>query len=263
MSCRLPLVSRLAAVLAVVGCLLLPSAGCMVSASRLASCRAQHQQLCEQNKTLQAELANVNAQNGQLDYDLTQAESELIAMNGHDRRRAAFFDSRAGGNLPRVVSDRLAELAARYPSLHYDARAGVAKLDADVLFSMGDSELQPRARELLREFAAILEIDDARELRLMVVGHTDDQQIDGAEARMLYPNNWHLGAGRALTVVDFLRAGGLREDRIGISTYGPYQPVAANDSDANRERNRRVELFLLAPDVSVVGWTETLTSVYR
>ena len=263
MSCRLPTASRWGAVLAIACCSLLPAGGCMVPASRLASCRAQYQQLSERNKSLQTQLANLNAEHRQLSSDLNQSESELIALDNRDRRRAAFFDSHSGGRVPPSVSGQLAALAARYPSLHFDPRAGVAKLDADVLFATGDVELQPRARQLLKEFAAVMETDAARDMRLMVVGHTDDQRVGGTEARALYPNNWHLGAARALAVTDFLRAGGLREDRIGISTYGRYQPVAANDSLANRQRNRRVELFLLAPDVPVVGWTETFTSVYR
>jgi flagellar motor protein MotB len=43
---------------------------------------------------------------------------------------------------------------------------------------------------------------------------------------------------------------------------GPHQPIAPNTSEENRRKNRRVELFVTAPEVPVIGWTETVPSLY-
>jgi chemotaxis protein MotB len=248
--------------------------GCLVPASRVAVYREQYQQLCEKNKALEAQLLNLDAHSRKLESELAMTEGELTTTDRRNRaarsrlqnfqnERDEIYRRFGQGVLPSDVGQQLAALARRYPGLHYDEPSGAAKLDTDILFATAEAELQPRVRQMLDEFLAILKSDEARELRVMVVGHTDDRRIEGDEARDIYPNNWHLGAARALSVSDYLRVRGLREDRLGIATYGMFQPIAANSSEPNRQRNRRVELFLIAPEVPVVGWTETFTRVYR
>ncbi|NIP84432.1 MAG: OmpA family protein [Planctomycetales bacterium] len=248
--------------------------GCLVPASRVAAYREQYQQLCAQNQALEAQLRNLDAHSRKLESQLVLTEDELQTADRRgqvDRRRLENFQHErdeiyrrfGSGPLPSGVGQQLAELARRYPGLHYDEPSGAAKLDADILFATAEADLRPEGRQMLDEFLAILKSDSARTLRVMVVGHTDDRRIEGQQARDIYPNNWHLGAARALSVSDYLRVRGLREDRLGVATYGKFQPIVANSSEPNRQRNRRVELFLIAPEVPVVGWTETFTRVYR
>jgi chemotaxis protein MotB len=97
----------------------------------------------------------------------------------------------------------------------------------------------------------------------MVVGHTDGRGIKGREARQKYPNNWHLSAARAVSVVERLREAGLPENRMGVAGFAQYQPISPNDTAGSRKKNRRVEIFVVGPETPVVGWTETLNSVYR
>jgi chemotaxis protein MotB len=219
-------------------------------------------------------VANLDAHSRKLEEQLGGAEFELESLdrsNRADRRRLRNFQRereeiyRRFGEvgIPTAVNDMLAELAQRYQGLNYDPETGVAKLDADILFDTAQAELRPEASKLLTEFAVILRTPEARDLRIMAVGHTDDRKVEGADVRDVYPNNWHLGAARALAVTDFLRVRGVNESRMGMASYGRYQPIVSNSSDPNRQRNRRVELFLIASDVPVVGWTETLPSVYR
>ncbi|MFP6612916.1 MAG: OmpA family protein [Pirellulales bacterium] len=251
----------------------LPTAGCMVPAARMAACRSHFKTLNQRAQTLEDQLVRAEDHGRQLEEQLLQAESELgtLDRNGRtNRRRLANFQferaqlyRRFGSGVAAVVSDQLAGLADRFPSLYYDPASGVAKLDSDVLFDTAHAELQPQARELLGEFAAILRGAEAADLRLMIVGHTDDQIIKGDEASNHFPNNWHLGAARALAVSDFLRVRGVDEQRMGIASYSKYQPIVENSLPGNRQKNRRVEIFIIAPDVPVVGWTESFTNVYR
>ena len=248
--------------------------GCLVPASHVATYRQQYQEVCEKNKALETKLLELDAHGRRLEGQLSMTEGELTTadrlgrtdrgrlenfMNERDNIYRRFGD----GSLPQSVGRQLAELAQRHPGLHYDPATGAAKLDADVLFASAESELQPQARQLLSEFAAILKSEQAQDLRLMIVGHTDDRKIEGDSARNIYANNWHLGASRALAVSDYLRVRGVKESRLGVATYGKFQPIVANSSAPNRQKNRRVEMFLIAPEVPIVGWTETFTSVYR
>ena len=248
--------------------------GCLVPSSRVATYRQQYQRLCEKNKALETRLLSLDAHSRKLEGQLTRAEDELAALdhrgradrrrlNNYEAERDAIYGRLGQGSIPPSVSGQLAELARRYPSIHYDDRTGVAKLDADVLFDTAQADLRSNAKDILAEFATIMRGPDAHAMRMMVVGHTDDRRVEGAAARNVYPNNWHLGSARALAVVDYLRVRGVGEDRMGMASYGKFQPVVANSSEPNRQRNRRVELFLIAADVPVVGWTETMPGVYR
>ena len=44
------------------------------------------------------------------------------------------------------------------------------------------------------------------------------------------------------------------KDRMGVAGYSMFQPLVANKDDESRQRNRRVEIFVLAPDAAVAGW---------
>ena len=65
------------------------------------------------------------------------------------------------------------------------------------------------------------------------------------------------------TLVTAVKAAGLAEERMGVSGFGPSQPVSPNDTADARQRNRRVEIFVVGPETPVVGWTETHGSVYQ
>ena len=80
--------------------------------------------------------------------------------------------------------------------------------------------------------------------------------------RERFASNFHLSTARALAVADQLRRQGLSERRIGVAGFGPHQPVAPTPQPGHRQKNRRVEIFVMAPDVPVVGWTDSGSSVY-
>jgi chemotaxis protein MotB len=207
--------------------------------------------LTEQGRAQLAEIEN-------LKIHARHVEDQLIAAEQGLARRHL-----SGSGMPGDVSGRLAALAERYPSLQYDPRTGISKLDTDVLFDSGDAELKPDADRILGEIAEIFSAPEAQQLKLMVVGHADSQGIKGRELRERYPTNWHLSAGRALTVAGWLRKAGIPETRMGVAGFGQYQPIAANDSPEARERNRRVEIYVLGPETPVVGWADTTGGLYR
>jgi OOP family OmpA-OmpF porin len=101
------------------------------------------------------------------------------------------------------------------------------------LFDLDKAELKPESKPQVDEIAALLKDDPA--LKLMVVGHTDNQ---GAAA-----HNIELSKKRADAVASVLQAQyGIAADRPLALGMGSAAPVASNDTDAGRAKNRRVEL---------------------
>ena len=111
-------------------------------------------------------------------------------------------------------------------------------LPGDLLFDTGKADLKPSALDTLRQVADAIRITD---YRVNVVGHTDSVPIHSEK----FATNWELSAIRACTVARYLiEQMNLSPARFYISGYAYLQPVAPNDTPANRTSNRRVELIL-------------------
>jgi OmpA-OmpF porin, OOP family len=114
------------------------------------------------------------------------------------------------------------------------ALAADGKLDLyGILFDIDKTDLKPESKTTLDEVAKLLKSDPA--LKLEVAGHTDN--TGSAE------HNMRLSAGRAAAVVNTLVTSyGIDKARLQPNGYGDTKPVAPNDTDQNRAKNRRVEL---------------------
>lgn len=117
------------------------------------------------------------------------------------------------------------------------ARELIISLTDTITFPSGQATLNPAATPLLSRVAAIAA--DYPELFLEISGHTDDRPVATAE----FPSNWELSAARASRVARaLLEQGGIDPTRISTRGYAHYQPLYANDSEAHRAANRRVEI---------------------
>jgi OmpA-OmpF porin, OOP family len=102
-----------------------------------------------------------------------------------------------------------------------------------ILFDTGKSVIKPESAQAIGEIAKLIGADPS--LKVYVVGHTDNVgTLDG---------NMRLSQERAEAVVQTLvRTHGVAAARLRSFGGGPYSPVASNDSEAGRAKNRRVEL---------------------
>ena len=101
-----------------------------------------------------------------------------------------------------------------------------------IYFDTGKAELKPESQKAIGEIVKLLKADAA--LKVFVVGHTDN--AGGVEANM------KLSGERAHAVVQAMQKGGIDASRLKSFGNGPYAPVASNDQEAGRAKNRRVEL---------------------
>ncbi|SNX55511.1 flagellar motor protein MotB [Thermoanaerobacterium sp. RBIITD] len=108
-----------------------------------------------------------------------------------------------------------------------------------VLFDTGSADIKPESLNTLTKFAQILK--DAKR-PIIVEGHTDNVPISNST----YKSNWELSTTRAVNVVKyFIDIQKMNPELLSAAGYGEYHPVAPNDSDANRSKNRRVDIVIL------------------
>ncbi|GAA5221189.1 OmpA family protein [Membranihabitans marinus] len=114
-------------------------------------------------------------------------------------------------------------------------------LSQELLFAKGSNVIDNQGRKALIQLASVLR--DNREININVEGHTDS---DGTPFR-----NWQLSVERATAVVQILTANGLNPERIIASGRAFYSPVAPNDTEENKNLNRRTEI-ILEPNLEIL-----------
>ena len=127
-----------------------------------------------------------------------------------------------------------------------DSARGLIVNMSDVLFDIGKYTLRPETREKLAKISGIVLAHPG--LRLDVEGHAD---ATGSEDL-----NQKLSENRAAAVRDYMLAQGLNGDAVTARGLGKTQPIAPNDTIANRQKNRRVEMVISG---EIIGTKLTVT----
>lgn len=117
---------------------------------------------------------------------------------------------------------------------------GIAIKIADpIAFDIGKAVLKPAFSNILDGIVKVLAKIPDSEIR--VEGHTDDIPINTRE----FPSNWELSSARALSVIKFLyRQGGINPSLLSAVGYGEFRPISSNDTPENRQKNRRIEIYV-------------------
>lgn len=132
------------------------------------------------------------------------------------------------------------ELAQGDMSLSMEARGLVVTVLERVLFDSGKAELKPSAREVLDKVAEVIKKRLDKNM-VYVEGHTDNVPIKYSR----WKSNWELSTARATEVIHyFIEQRGIPPQNLAATGYGPYHPVASNESEEGRALNRRVELVI-------------------
>ncbi len=256
--CRLVLMT--CGVVTVTGCYCVPPHYLQQAQLRTQTLYRQNQQLAMERDGYGQSLGALSSENQSLKQNLDIANRRLDNLQSSnsqlEQRVQNLLASARSGSSP--LSDdstrRLEELRRKYPQFEFDPATGVSKFDSDLLFATGSDEVRAEGMQVLNEFANIMNQPDAQHLRVLVVGHTDDKPISKPGTKAKHPTNWHLSTNRANSVVLAMKKHGVIEKRMEAAGCSMFQPVTANTDDNARAKNRRVEIFVLAPDAAVAGW---------
>ncbi|PIE31012.1 hypothetical protein CSA57_01455 [candidate division KSB3 bacterium] len=112
-----------------------------------------------------------------------------------------------------------------------------------IVFSTGSAKINANGLKILTRVAEVLK-DHLEGRVIRVEGHTDSQII-GPDLQKIYPSNWHLSVIRAVNVVRYLEdVVKIPPEKLYAVGFGPYHPVADNETEAGRALNRRIEIVL-------------------
>jgi type VI secretion system protein ImpK len=144
----------------------------------------------------------------------------------------------AASQTPRLQRFLEAEIRDGLLTVRDEADRSVVVLRGDGLFASGSDRVLDRYASVLARVAEALNSVDGN---VLVNGFSDDQPIRSVR----FPSNWQLSQARAEAVKKMISARVAKPERLRAEGRGEADPLAPNDSVANRARNRRVEVTLL------------------
>lgn len=227
-----------------IGCNMVPQQTLRQSQVRAVQLAGQNRQLSQNNMALKSNLDVSNQRLANLNNERTLLQQRYVNL------------LKQQSPLSPEATRQLEALKKKYPLFQFDPKNGVSRIGVDILFNSGSDVVNKKtAPEILGEFARIMNQGDAKHLNILVVGHTDDRRIARDNTRSKHATNWHLSTNRANAVLTSLQKLGVESSRLGVAGYGPNQPLVPNSDDTARQKNRRVEIFVLHSDAVVARWS--------
>ena len=208
---------------------------------RLADAQRLNAELKRQYASLQGSLDKSLLQNNQGSINISKLVDEINASNRYIKQLVEAKSKSDSLNL--VLTNNLTRSLTRDELQEVDVQVlkGVVyvSLADNMLYRSGSYEVNDRAKTTLSKIAKILA--DYREFEVLVEGNTDNVPISRPNIR----NNWDLSALRASSVVQVLqRDFGISPQRLSAAGRGEYNPVATNDTELGRQRNRRTQIII-------------------
>lgn len=117
-----------------------------------------------------------------------------------------------------------------------------------ILFDSGSAEIKKDGKKVLDRVAEILKKVTDKQIR--IEGHTDNVPI-GPKILKKFPSNWELSSSRAVNVVKYLHEKGIDPKLTSATGYSEFNPVASNDTDEGKAKNRRIEIVLAPLDADM------------
>lgn len=177
-------------------------------------------------------VGTVNPQKSTLDDEANKRQQEFEEKERKERELQ---------DLLKVVNQYVSEHNLQAQVLALDTERGIAITLNDLfLFDLGKADLKADAFPVLEKMASLF---PTLNTKISIEGHTDNLPIATGS---VYKDNWRLSSERSLSVLRyFTETAKLPAAMFKSIAYADTTPVAPNDSVANRQKNRRVEIIVL------------------
>ena len=240
----------------------------------LENCRTENNQLTADYQSAKETIAANNARIKSLEDQLAQARESAAALQGSLDNSLRNANSN-NINISKLVDQinesnqyirHLVEVKSKSDSLNMVltnnltrslSREELKEVDVQVLkgvvyisladnmlYKSGSYEVNERAEQTLSKIAKI--ITDYKDYDVLIEGNTDNVTINTANDKMKnIRNNWDLSCLRAASVVQYLQDRfGVNPKRLTAGGRGEYNPIATNDTELGKQRNRRTQIII-------------------
>ena len=203
-----------------------------------------------------AAIAENSRKNRELLAQLEAKEQALAAENSRleELRRQLQDRSERVAELEKVIADKDAAMTKlknaissaltnfEGKGLTVEQRDGkvYVSMENKLLFESGSWAVGANGRQAVKQLGSVLA--DNPEIAILIEGHTDNVPYTGTGA---LSGNWDLSTKRATAIVNILRENpNINPENLTAAGRGEFAPIATNETDSGRARNRRIEVIL-------------------
>jgi len=199
--------------------------------------------LTKKVEDLSTEVSRLTEQNRKTTADFTEYKKQCEAIQ-QEYKYASDVLNRQEKILKQIeqrLGDALSDLEGRGMSVHYKRGLVFVSMEDHLLFKSGSYKLGKEGVDALSKIAGVM--NDYPDVKVIVVGNTDDVQSKKGS------DNWTLSTERANSVVRVLRdTYKIDPTRLTSGGKGKFNPVAQNDTEEGRGKNRRIDI-VFNPDL--------------
>jgi chemotaxis protein MotB len=215
---------------------------------------SEHKTTLKQLEDAQAKVAELEKDLKAMGFNVQEKEKQLAGLHASLEEQArALAEYKARAHQLELIKARFETLRRKLDEL---TRLGLAvsirhnrmviSLPGDVLFDSGRDTLKKDGQAILQKVASVVKADGQLLNRdYQVAGHTDNKALSGGP----FHDNWGLSLMRAREVLLYLvnpdKGGGLPIQHWSAAGFADTDPVANNDSDDGRQKNRRCDLIVV------------------
>ena len=247
--------------------------GC-ASKKDLQNCQSENQRLTSEYQNAKETIAANNARIRSLEDQLAQAKASAAALQGSLDKSLNNANSN-NINISKLVDQinesnqyirHLVEVKTKSDSLNLVLTNNLSRslskeelkevdvqvlkgvvyisLADNMLYKSGSYEVNDRAEQTLSKIAKI--ITDYRDYDVLIEGNTDNVPVNAQSAQMKnIRNNWDLSCLRASSVAQYLQNHfGVDPKRLTAGGRGEFNPIATNDTELGKQRNRRTQIII-------------------
>ena len=221
-----------------------------------ASLAASEARMKSMQEQLNQKSSDMAALQNSLDKSLTNASQNNISIEklvdqineSNQYIRHLVEVKSKSGSLNMVLTNNLTRSLSREELKEVDVQVlkGVVyiSLADNMLYKSGSYEINDRAAKTLSKIAKI--IKDYKDYDVLIEVNTDNVPVNASAASMKnIRNNWDLSALRASSVVQYLiNRFGVAPKRLTAGGRGEFNPIASNDTELGRQRNRRTQIII-------------------
>jgi chemotaxis protein MotB len=198
---------------------------------------------------LSANISSLRDQIAEKDRALNAKNAEIQALN-QEKEKAIQEKEKSIAQLKNTYNSLVGEMSEEIKKGEITITQLKDKLSVNmvekILFDSGSAEIKKDGKKVIDRVAEILAKVTDKQIR--VEGYTDNVPISPRLA-VKFPTNWELSTTRATTVARYLQDKGIDPKMLSACGYSEYRPVALNDSDEGRAKNRRIEISLIPKDI--------------
>lgn len=189
----------------------------------------------DQLMAIQENLENTRKLNDSLSYSLAEREKKVKELE-----KVLANKDKAVKDLKDRITNALLNFKESDLTVQMKNGKVYVSLAEQLLFGSGSIVVDSKGVTALQQLAKA--IKDQKDIQVVIEGHTDNVPISKKSAYM--QDNWDLSVMRATSITKILTGAGVSAKQITAAGKGEFSPLAPNDSDQNKQKNRRTEIII-------------------